>query len=103
MRLTALYDKYFNRVLAVLCGLIILSICLYVAFLLGAVAHAAGRTAAERQVGKLAAQVSTLESRYLAETQSLSQSKALAMGFVVPQPSQISTIFANTKSGLTLR
>ena len=69
-----------GRFVALLAGALAIAAFLYGAFLLGAVAHAAGRTAAEREVGRLGAEVSRLESTYLTETKELSLERAAAMG-----------------------
>lgn len=96
-----LYNLYIGRVVAVLAAIIAVSIFIYGAFLLGAVAHAAGRTAAEGKIRTLSTSVSQLESQYLAETRALSQEKAAALGFVAPVA--VETVYANNGSALTLR
>jgi hypothetical protein len=101
MQINAFYDAYARRVVALLAVLSALCVFLYVAFLLGAVAHAAGRTQAERQVRALSAQVGTLEAQYLKETKALSLERAEAMGFVVP--TAVATVVAGAPPGLTLR
>jgi hypothetical protein len=87
-----LYNIYVGRAVAVMLGVILVSVLLYGALLLGAVSHAAGRTAAEQSVRTLSAQVSELESQYLAATQDLSPERAAAMGFVAPVA--VVTVFA---------
>ena len=95
-----LYNAHMGRFVALLAGALAIVAFLYGVFLLGAVAHAAGRTAAEREVGRLGAEVSRLESAYLTETKGLSLERAAAMGFV--EPKNIATVYVQTQ-GLTLR
>ncbi|MSR70846.1 hypothetical protein EXS62_02295 [Candidatus Kaiserbacteria bacterium] len=101
MKLIAFYNAYAARTMALLAGAVALCLFLYGAFLLGAVAHAAGRTQAERQVRTTLAQVGTLENRYLALTKAISPERAATMGFV--SPVAVSTVYADAHAGLTLR
>lgn len=94
------YHQYIGRIVAVLSGLIALAVFLYGAFLLGAVAHAAGRTTAEAGVRSLSASISVLEGQYLAETKALSPRLAADMGFVAP--SSVVTVYTGGSS-LVLR
>src|SRR3989338_7438594 len=55
MRILTFYNAYIGRSIAVLAGIVALSVFLYGALLLGAVAHAAGRTQAEKSVRALSA------------------------------------------------
>lgn len=87
--------------MALFAGVVALAVFLYGAFLLGAVAHAAGRTAAERQVQRLSSEISMLESTYLTETRAISTERAAALGFVAP--SGTATVYAGISAGLTLR
>lgn len=96
-----LYNLYVRRVVAVLVAIIVLSVFAYGALLLGAVAHASGRTAAESKIRTLSSAVSKMEGQYLAETRALSQEKAAALGFVAPVA--VETVYANSGSALTLR
>jgi len=100
MHLITFYHAYVSRTVAVLAGITTLAVFLYGALLLGAVAHAAGRTAAEREVKALASSVSALEGQYLSQTKAISPERAAAMGFVAPV--SIATVFAAAGS-LTLR
>lgn len=100
MRLIALYNKHAGRTAAALVALTALAVFLYGALLLGAVAHAAGRTAAEQQLRTLSSAVSALEGRYLSATQALGPERATAMGFVAP--SAVATVYAGAPS-LVLR
>ena len=85
---------------ALLAGALAIAVFLYGALLLGAVAHATGRTAAEREVQRLSAEVSQLENIYLTETKGLSLERAAAMGFV--EPKSVAAVYVQTQ-GLTLR
>lgn len=76
-----------------------LSVFLYGALLLGAVAHAAGATKAERQVRDLDQKVSKLEASYLNATKALSPERAKALGFVAPE--SVAVVYVNTPT-LTL-
>jgi hypothetical protein len=96
----ALYNKHVGRVVAGLAAVTALSVFLYGALLLGAVSHAAGRTAAGTQVRSLNHAVSTLEGKFLADTQSLSPEKAAQLGFVAPV--SVATVYAG-QGTLTLR
>ncbi len=97
-----LYNNYVGRVVAVLSAVIAVSVFVYGGLLLGAVTHAAGRTAAESQIHTLSMQVSTLEGQYLSETRALSPETATAMGFVTP--TAVATVYAASNgSPLTLR
>ena len=100
MRLITLYRAYAGRLVAVLAGVVALSVFLYGLFLLGAVAHAAGLTAAERQVRELSATVSVLEGAYLDATKALSPERAQALGFV--SPLSVTAVYAQ-KPTLTLQ
>ena len=101
MYAVTLYNQYVGKVVAVLVGITALSVFMYGAFLLGAVAHAAGRTAAEQKIRTVSSAVSTLEGKFLTETKSLSLEKATAMGFV--SPVAVATVYAGNNSPLTLR
>jgi len=85
---------------ALLAGALAIAVFLYGALLLGAVAHATGRTAAEREVQRLSVEVSSLENIYLTETKELSPERAAALGFV--ESKNIATVYVQTQ-GLTLR
>ncbi len=100
MRVIDFYNAYVRRIVAALVGLTAIAVFLYGALLLGAVAHAAGRTTAEKELRTLSVKVGQLESAFLAETKGLSLERATALGFVAPVA--VSTVYANT-SGLTLR
>ncbi len=101
MHALALYNTYINRVMAALVGVIVVSICLYIVFLLSAAMHAAGRSSAEAAVRSLSGHVAMLESTYLNETQALSREKATELGFVTPK--EAATVFVNGSTALTLR
>ena len=101
MRILTFYNTYIGRSIAALAGIGALSVFLYGALLLGAVAHAAGRTQAEKSVRALSAQVGTLESSYLAQTRVISPALAAAKGFVAPVA--VTSVYADIHTGLTLR
>jgi hypothetical protein len=92
MHILTIYHLYAGRITAALLGTVLMSVLVYGMLLLGAVSHAAGRTAAEREVRALNATVAELESRYLVATKSLSPERAAAMGFVTPV--SVATVFA---------
>lgn len=99
MRVIAFCDAYAGRAVAALAATATLSVFLYGAFLLGAVAHAAGRTQAERQISALGGKLGELESQYLEATKSLSPERASALGFVAPH--EVVTVYTGA-STLTL-
>jgi hypothetical protein len=96
MRALTLYNTHIRRVVAVVAGIIALSVFLYGALLLGAVAHAAGRTTAEQKLRALSSEVSKLESHYLSQTKGLSPERAANLGFV--PPIAVATVFAGEPS-----
>ena len=99
MYAVTLYNIYAPRIIALLVGIVGVSVFLYGAMLLGAVAHTAARTSAEQEVRSLTASISSLESEFLAGTKAISPERAAALGFVHPQA--VSTVYANAGS-LTL-
>lgn len=99
MNTLTLYHVYAPKIIAALAGIAGLAVFLYGALLLGAVAHTAARTSAEKQVRTISASVSALENEFLTETKSLSPERAAAMGFVAP--AAVATVYAGTGS-LTL-
>ncbi len=100
MNIIAFYNAYIRRVVALLAGVIGLSVFLYGTLLLGAVSHTALRTSVQKQAQHLSGEVSVLESKFLNETKALSPEWAAALGFVSPQA--VATIYAAADS-LTLR
>ena len=100
MKALVLYNTYTPKAIAALAGIAGMSVFLYGALLLGAVAHTAARTSAEKEVRSLSVVVSSLENQFLNETKSLSPERAAALGFVAP--AAVSTVYAGTGS-LTLR
>ena len=93
MHTITLYNTYLARTAVVLTILCTISVFLYGIFLLMAVTHTAGRTAAERQITNLSANLGDMEMQYLTDQKSLTQERALALGYVTP--SNISTVYAN--------
>lgn len=96
-RVAVMYQPYVSRTIALLAVALTVSVFLYSAFLLEAVAHAASKTTAESQVEKISESLSTLENRYLALTQSITPAKASALGFVTP--TSVDSIYAKGESG----
>ena len=101
MKILSFYNSYIGRTIALLAGVVALSAFLYGGFLLGAVAHVAGRTQAEHKVRSLSVEVGVLESHYLAHTKALSPTRAADLGFVAPVA--VTTVYASAHPGLTLR
>lgn len=100
MRTLDFYNRYIGKSVAVLSGVIGLSVFLYGAFLLGAVSHAAHATQASGELRELSLEVSQLEAHYLTETKALSLERAKQLGFV--PPTSVATVYAQTGS-LTVR
>ena len=96
MHTITLYNTYLARTAAALTVLCTVSVFLYGIFLLMAVTHTAGRTAAERQITNLSANLGDMEMQYLTEQKSLTPERALALGFVVP--TQVSTVYADANA-----
>jgi|SRR6185437_9629164 len=90
------YNPQLPRIATILVIVCTLSAFLYSVFLLEAVAQAASRTSAERQIEELGSQLSVLEGQYLQATQSLTPQRAKTMGFVAP--SDVSTVIVNGKA-----
>ena len=99
MHALTIYNVYATRIITALAGIAGIAVFLYGTLLLGAVAHTAARTSAEKEVHSLSVAVSSLENHYLTETKSLSPERAAAMGFVAP--AAVATVYAGTGS-LTL-
>lgn len=90
-----------TRAAAVLGSAVALTALLYGALLLGAVAHTATQTKAEREIAKRIALVSTLEAQYFTIARSITPERAHELGFSAP--SQTTTVFATAASkALTL-
>lgn len=96
-RVATMYQPYVSRTIVVLSIVLAVSIFLYSAFLLEAVAHAASKTVAEAQVRSIGVHLSTLESQYLALTQAITPQKAAALGFV--QPAVVLSTYATSQAG----
>jgi cytochrome c-type biogenesis protein CcmH/NrfG len=95
-RVAVMYLPYLPRVAALLAVVCALSAFLYGAFLLEAVAQAASRTTAERQIEALQSQLGTLEGQYLSATQTLTPERAVALGFVAPKI--VSTVVVDSEA-----
>lgn len=100
MRALTLYRLYGRKVAATLAAVVAVSVFLYGALLLGAVAHAAHRSNTEQSVRTIVGKVSELESRYLSLTKALSPERAAALGFV--EPTEVATVVVG-QGALTLR
>ena len=95
-RAAVLYHPHLPRVATIMVIAITLSAFLYGTFLLETVAQAASRTSAERQIKEISSQLSILEGQYLAATQTLTPTRAKALGFV--PPATVSTVIINDKA-----
>lgn len=93
----AVYQPYLNRALILLTVVLAMSVFLYGAFLLEAVAHAASKTTADAQIESVSEQLSSLETQYLALTQAITPEKATALGFVAP--TTLTSVYAHGESG----
>ncbi len=91
------YQPYLNRALVFLVVILTVSVFLYCAFLLEAVANAAAKTTAERSTEQLTEQLSALENQYLTLTQSLTPERATALGLVTP--TNVTSVYAHGESG----
>ena len=90
-----------NRLATLLAGFVAFTALLYGALLLGAVAHTAEQTKAEREIGKFSAHMGGLEAEYFAIIRSITPERAQELGFTAP--SQSTTVFATAASkALTL-
>lgn len=96
-RVAGMYQPYVSRTLVLLAVLLAMSVFLYSAFLLEAVAHAASKTSAESQAQKISEHLSTLESQYLALTQAITPEKAAQLGFVTPP--MVASVYAKGGAG----
>jgi hypothetical protein len=84
MKPLALYNKYSTRIIAGLAALCALSVFMYGAFLLMAVAHAAELKVIEEELMVLESEASQLQSQYIVKTKALTIEHARALGFVEP-------------------
>jgi hypothetical protein len=90
----AQYDIYLTRAMAAFAALCALSVFLYGVFLLMAVAHAAGISQAQEDARGLSSKIGALDAKYLAETTSLTQESAAALGYV--KPSTVAIVYTQT-------
>lgn len=84
MNMLALYNRHATRLTALLAALCAISVFLYGAFLLMAVAHAAELRAIEDEISTLESSGSRLQSEYMAKTKALTIERARELGFVDP-------------------
>jgi hypothetical protein len=87
------YQLYLSRTIALLAGICVLSIFLYLVFLMLAVEHTAKRSSLQDSVATLTVEVSSLEAQYLKSVKSLSPEHAAALGFVMPD--KVTPVFAH--------
>ena len=101
MRALALYNRYSRSIFALLAFVCAASVFMYGTFLLLAVGHTASRAHAAQSVKEIKSDLSALESRYLAATQSLTPQYAASLGYV--RPAQVATVYAQQPAkGLSL-
>ena len=100
MQLVLLYNLYHRHIFALLGVAIAVGVFAYGAFLLGAVAHAAHRSDAQKEINHINGQLSGLENRYLEQMRSLTPERAHEMGFVAP--AMVASVVAPVQT-LTLR
>lgn len=99
MKAIALYNLYIRRVAAAVAIAFAVSVFLYGAFLLMAVAHAAELRGIEDELGRIESSVSTLQAEYIVRTRTLTLDRAYELGFV--EPIAQNTVVAGSP-GLTL-
>lgn len=87
-----LYQLYLSRAIAVLVGVCALSVFFYLVFLMLAIGHTATRTQAQNKIDQLTAHVSTLETNYLRDMDTLTPARASELGFVTP--TSVTPVFA---------
>lgn len=92
MKALAIYHAYSRSAFAVLAFICAASVFLYGVFLLEAVGHTAARARAGHAVAELKTQLSSVESRYLTETEAITPARAQALGFV--PPASVATVYA---------
>lgn len=81
-----------RRAVALLGLISAVSLFLYAFFLLGAVAHTAQRTHAQREIKAITSTLSSLEEQYLSSTKQMTLERARTLGYVTP--SEVSTVYA---------
>lgn len=96
MKTIAVYNTYVARSAALLAAFCTLSVFLYGIFLLMAVAHTAARTAAERKINTITANLGNIEMQYLTQQRSLTPELAQELGFEKPQV--VSTVFSTART-----
>jgi hypothetical protein len=100
MKALTLYHMYVHRIVAALAVVCAISVFLYGAFLLMAVAHATHMAGAERQIKTLTGQLSVAESQYLAMTDAISPATAIQLGLV--KPATIAIVEVAKAQGLSI-
>ena len=96
------YTPHVKRTIAFLSCLIAISMIAYGFFLLEAVAHTAALAEATRAVRTHMTKVSLLEENYLSATKNITKEKAKELGFVEPDPANVSTLFAKNGDASSL-
>ena len=92
MKALALYNQYARSAFALLACACAVSVFLYGFFLLEAVGHTASRARAGEAIKELKSNLSQVENKYLAATQSLTPTRAKELGFVAP--SSVTAVYA---------
>ncbi|HVZ75887.1 MAG TPA: hypothetical protein VG934_01290 [Candidatus Paceibacterota bacterium] len=87
------YTPYLNRLNALFAAVIALSVFFYGVFLLEAVANAAKRTDAQKELSAITTHIGEMETGYLAATRDLTLDSVKAMGYVAP--AGITTVLAD--------
>ncbi len=99
MRAFAIYSLWVRRLSGMLACMCAVAVFLYGVFLLMAVSHAARLSGIDRQIQTVTAQLSTEESVYLSQTESLDPAAAAAMGLT--KPVAVSIVYAPSASSLS--
>ena len=95
---TAVLYRYITRATAALAGVCAVAVFLYGTFLLLAVSHTATRSAAQKQIGVVTANLGDLEMQYLTLTKGLTLQRAADLGFVTPAVAAQATVFAGASA-----
>lgn len=87
-----LYQLYLSRTIALLMGVCALSVFFYLVFLMLAVGHTASRTASQDAIDALTVDVSSLETSYLRDMETITPARATELGYVLPK--DVTPVFA---------
>ncbi len=88
--------RTFSRASAGLLIFSVLCVFLYCALLLLTVSHAAQRQKAQREIRELTANISSLESQYLAQTQDITARLGQELGMV--EPAHTATVYTAART-----